>query len=155
MRTSFNLIFTMYSKPILTSRTSLLLLLAIILQPFLQGCGGGDSPSEVADNFLKDLGKKDYNGAKAYCTDEGDRVIEMLKDLDEMMPDSARREASYEVLSEKIEGNVATVQFRTSGASEAPESLTLIKEEGKWQVSMTKESINTPLLSDQPAEPAK
>lgn len=120
-----------------------------------EGCGSGDTPKEVAENFLRDLGKKDYNSAKAYCTDEGDRVMDMLKDLDGMMPDSARQEESYDVLSEKIEGNVATVQYKTSGSAEAPESLTLIKEEGKWQVSMTKESINTPLLSDQPQEPAK
>ncbi|MFM2135052.1 MAG: hypothetical protein RL021_452 [Bacteroidota bacterium] len=145
----------MYTKQIGTLRSTLVLLLAVIFVPYLQGCSGGDSPSEVAENFLKDLGKKDYNGAKSYSTDEGDRVIEMMKDLDEMMPDSARQETSYEVLSEKIEGNVATVQFKVSGSTEEPESLTLIKEEGKWQVSMTKESMNTPLLSDQPAEPAK
>jgi hypothetical protein len=129
-----------------------LFLLATLI---LAACGSGDSPREVAENFLNSYGKKEYNRAKAYCNEEGDRVMEMMDDLDKMMPDSANKEKQFDVLSEKIEGNTATVEYRISGSNDAPDVLTLVKEEGKWMVSMNKESINTPLLSDQPATPSK
>lgn len=149
MRNSSALTRPVYFRPL---GAALFFSFAALVLIVSEGCGSGDTPKEVAENFLRDVGKKEYNHAKTYCTEEGDRVMDMMKDLDEMMPDSALQEQSYEVLSEKIEGNVATVQFKTSGSSAAPENLTLVKEDGKWQVSMTKESMNTPLLSDQPQE---
>lgn len=106
------------------------------------GCSNENSPRDVAENFLSYYGKNEFDQAKQYGTEETDRLLDMMNGFNKMMADSLLKERRYEIISEKVEGNVATVVYRESDSNEPSQSMTLIREDGKWMVSMNKESIN-------------
>lgn len=137
--------YTMQTNYRLFRLVSIFLISALYL--FVLSCRKGDSPHEVADTFLGYYGSNEFNKAKDYGTEETVRVLDMMAGLNKMLPDSAVVETKFEIVSEKTEGNVATVMYKASGSNESPKPLTLVKEEGKWKVSMNKESLNEPLIS--------
>ena len=107
----------------------------------LASCGGGDSPKAVAENFLKALNKMDYETAKKYGSEDTGKLLDMMSGFAKMMPDSAKKERSFEMKDEKIEGDKATVTYTESG-EEGLQSLNLVKVDGKWKVAMSKDSMN-------------
>ena len=48
---------------------------------------------------------------------------------------------AYTIAGETIDGDTATVSYRSEG-KEADESIKLVKEDGKWLVSVSKEDLN-------------
>ena len=108
---------------------------------FLISCGGGDSPKSVAEHFLKALNKMDYETAKKYGTEDTGRLLDMISGFAKMSPDSANEEKSFDIKTEKIDGDKATVTYVQSGEV-SEQTLDLIKIDGKWKVAMTKDSMN-------------
>lgn len=123
-------------------RTTAYFLITLLAAWFSVGCGKGDSPREVAESFLSSFGSGDYSRAKDYGTEETDRMMDMLIGFKKMSPDSSFEELKFEIVSERVEGDVATVMYKPSGSADQPAPLTLIQEDGKWLVSMNKESLN-------------
>jgi hypothetical protein len=123
-------------------KTSLKHLASAALVVYLAACGGGDSPKSVAENFLKALNKMDYETAKKYGSEDTGKLLDMMSGFAKMMPDSARRERSFEIKDEKIEGDKATVTYSEQG-EEGDQTLNLVKVEGKWKVAMSKDSMNS------------
>lgn len=112
---------------------------------FLFSCSRGDSPREVAETFLGYYGNNDFERAKDLGTEETDRLLDMLSGFKKMVTDSTEMEEhNYSIVSEKIEGNVATYTYedKNKGSEAVQESLTLVKEDGKWKVAMNKENYN-------------
>ena len=124
----------------------LLILIAFSFFAFA-GCRSGDSSREVAENFLSLYGSGDYYHAKSYGTAETVRVMDMMIGLNKMLADSEKVETKFELVSCEEEGDQATAMYRKSGSNEAPKPLMLVKESGKWEVSMNKESMNEPLIT--------
>lgn len=121
-------------------KTNLRYYVPVLLISFLFACSsGGDSPKAVADNFLKSLNKMDYEGAKKYGTEDTGKLLDMIGGLAKMMPDSAKKEKKYEIVDEKIEGDKATVNYKDEDGSQ---TLNLVKQDGKWKVAMSKDSMN-------------
>src|SRR6187549_1735688 len=106
---------------------------------FLVSCGGGDSPKSVAENFLKAMNKMDYETAKKYGSEDTGRLLDMMSNFTNMMPDSAREEKSFEIKEERIDGDKATVTYVQSGEV-GEQTLDLVKLDGKWKVAMSKDS---------------
>jgi hypothetical protein len=104
-------------------------------------CGGSDTPKSVAENFLKAMNKMDYETAKKYGSADTGKLLDMMSGFAKMMPDSAKKEKSFEIKDEKIEGDKAIVTYTESG-EEGEQTLNLLKVDGKWKVAMSKDSMN-------------
>lgn len=110
---------------------------------FMAACGGGgakgDGPKEVASNFIKHVNNMEFDEAKKYSTEGTAGILDMLKSFAGMAekPEST----AFEILDVKEEGDKATVTYRNEGA-DADETITLVKENGKWLVDINKEDMN-------------
>jgi hypothetical protein len=103
-------------------------------------CSGGDSPKGVANEFLTSLNKMDFAKAKTMGTEETGKLLDMLSSFSDMVPDSVKQKEAnkkIEIVNEKIEGDNATVTYKTEG-SDKEETLKLVKADGKWKVQMSK-----------------
>jgi hypothetical protein len=107
------------------------------------GCKRSTEPKAVAKAFLNECGANNYEKAKIYGTEETDRLMDMLEGFNTMMAGQESKKVSYEVVSEKIEGDVATVLYKESGSSESPKSIKLVRQNSEWLVAMDKESFGT------------
>ena len=116
--------------------------LSFLLIAALSACGGGDSPKSVAENFLKAMNSMDFEGAKKYGTEDTGKLLDMMSGFAKMVPDSMKaNETKFEITGEKIEGDKATVTYKEEGRDgETP--LSLVRIDGKWKVSMSKESMS-------------
>lgn len=114
--------------------------LALCTAVLLTACGGGAStPSDVASKFLGHTNKMEFKEAKKYATKATGEVLDMIGGMAAMMPKEDPK--SFKIVSEKIDGDKATVTYRTDGKEE-DETLNLVKEDGKWLVNMSKEDMN-------------
>jgi hypothetical protein len=100
-----------------------------------------NSPKSVAESFLKAMNKMDFEEAKKYGTDDTGKMLDMLSGFTKMMPDSAKKETKSEIVSEKIDGDKATVTYKDDGKSEE-QVLNLVKIDNKWKVAMSKDNMN-------------
>lgn len=113
--------------------------LSIAVAALMTACGGGETPSKVAEKFLTHIDKKEFKEAKAYGTKATGDLLDMVDGLAGMMPKEDPK--GFVIKEEKIEGDKATVTYRSNG-KEADETLNLVKEDGKWLVNMSKEDMN-------------
>ena len=118
---------------------SVILLLALALP----SCSKTATPKEVAGDFLNAVGENNYKKAKDFGTDETDRLMDMLEGFNKMMVNEESKKVNYEVISENIEGDLATVTYREKGKTGAPQTIKLIRQNGAWLVAMDKESFGT------------
>ncbi len=114
-------------------------LLPAVMALLLAACGGAaDTPTQVAEKYLTALNKMDFDAAKKLGTEKTGQMLDMLSPMMKMMGDAAKQDASFKITGEKIEGEKATVTYRSEG-KDADESLTMVKKDGKWLVDMAKE----------------
>jgi hypothetical protein len=122
--------------------------LFLVISVFFFACNRGDSPKAIAETFLGYMNTNDFERAKDLGTEETDRLMDMMSGFKKMMSDSTMEEHNYVIVSEKIEGNVANFIYedkKSSNGDSEKHSLTLVKEDGKWQVAMNKENYNEAL----------
>lgn len=113
-------------------------LLSLATTVLLAACGGGGdmTPTQVAEKYLTHLNKMEFKEAKAYGTEKTAGMLDLMAGMASMMPKN--ESASFKISGETIEGDKATVTYRTDG-KDADETLTLVKQDGKWLVDMAKE----------------
>jgi hypothetical protein len=130
------------------------LLFAILMtgtMMFLVSCGGGSSvsPSSTVKEFATKVEKGDVDGAISCIATEGKAIDQETKGKLTLILGMGKSEMekkkgikSMDVVTEQIEpdGNKATVKmkFTYGDGSTSEEDYTLLKEEGKWKVSMSK-----------------
>jgi hypothetical protein len=114
----------------------------ISLSCLILACGDRDSPRAVAENFLKAISTHDYDGARKYGTEETERFLDMISGFHKMMPDSVNREKKYEITRETMDGDRAVIYFKEQGRP-GEQPLPMIKQDGRWKVIKSKESINS------------
>ncbi len=114
----------------------------LILIGFFMACmGGSDAPKAVAEKFLKASVKMNFDEAKKYATEETGKLLDMMKQMSAMMPDSLKnKETKITMGEEKIDGDNAVVAYKEEG-KEMEQKLSLKKSEGKWLVSISKEGM--------------
>jgi predicted glutamine amidotransferase len=105
-------------------------------------CNGSDTPRSVAEKFLDAMSSQDFEEARKYGTDETEKLLDMMSGFKKMTNDSSIANVKYEIIREKIEGEKATI-FYTEEGREGELQLPLVKQEGKWKVLMSKETINS------------
>ncbi|MFM7813096.1 MAG: hypothetical protein ACKO66_01115 [Flavobacteriales bacterium] len=115
---------------------------AIAFAWMMTSCSGGDTPKVVATKFLTASSENNYDEAKKYATEETGQVLDLVASMAKTMGgDTKKEKETFEVISEKIEGENATVTYKKAG-DDAEQTLKLKKVSGDWKVSMSKEDMN-------------
>jgi len=113
----------------------------LLLVLILAGCGG-NTPSKSASKFLNAFNEKDYEEARKYASPETAKLVDLMESLSKMSTSiDTLQHNKIEVVSEKIDGETATVTFREEGSDET-EDIKLKKIDGKWMVHITKTEIS-------------
>lgn len=110
---------------------------------FISACGGGSSsegPKEVASKFITHVNNMEFDKAKKYGTEATNGILDMVAGFAGMAEDKPEN-TGFEILDVQEEGDKATVTYRNEGA-DADETLTLVKEGGKWLVDINKEDMD-------------
>lgn len=115
-------------------------LVSLAAAALLFACGGGaaDTPTQVAEKYLTALNKQDFDAAKKLGTEKTVAMLDMIAPMMKMTGDAAKENTGFKILGEKIEGEKATVTYRSEG-KDADETVTLVQKDGKWLVDMAKE----------------
>jgi hypothetical protein len=147
---------------LLFSRNMFAFIIILSLLPasiVLSGCGGNGSPRATMDEYVKSIQGKNYKKAWNLLSDKnrGARSDEeelsgfrrFKDDWEKSMKDAALKEqiSSTRVVKEDVHGDRATVtiQFNKEACSwgkepaakkEVTQDLQLVKEKGKWKVSI-------------------
>lgn len=112
------------------------LVAAVIL---FTACGGGESPKAVAQKFITAIEDKKFDDAAALGTEDTKKAVQMLQSFASMMPADAKKK-EFEFGEEKVDGDKATVSYKEKG-TDKEQTVNLVKQDGKWLVSMSKEEM--------------
>lgn len=130
-------------------RTSIISLFQYSIFIFLLvSCQNSYSPKAVAAKFLNAFKEKKFDEAKQYCTPETVKLVEIAESLAKLS--SAKTDFTgkdYEVMSQEVKGETATVKFKEKGTEEI-QTMILRYSGNQWLVSITKEDV----MSKQSAE---
>ncbi len=117
----------------------------------LQSCKSKPSEQDVqnvANDFIKAVTNEDYDKAKELATDESDKMLEQIKMLSSMIPDSLQAEynerrsaaknakITFGATTFNEDGTEATVKFTSSESPDKEESIMLKKVDDKWLADM-------------------
>jgi hypothetical protein len=111
-----------------------------------------NAPKDVAQTWLTAFYHFDFETAKKESTEETKKMLSTLEQLVQMEPDSTKQQMKkikIEIKDVKEEGDKATVTY-TSSDSPNPETLHLVKQNGKWLVQFTKQDQMNDQGGDQP-----
>jgi len=103
------------------------------------------SARDVAIEWLNDFYHGDYAAAERISTDETKTLLETVKQLAAMVPDStmqAMKSIRIEVTSETIKGDTAVVKYVASDQPGVPQPLKLVKAGESWLVLFTKNDMD-------------
>ncbi|QQX76486.1 MULTISPECIES: DUF4878 domain-containing protein [Aequorivita] len=89
------------------------------------------SPTETAKIVVESFYSKDNQKLKEYTTVESYESFLAIQDI---MTANTSGKSNFKVLQEKVDGDIAWVQFSTS-FEEKPETFKLVKENGQWKVT--------------------
>ncbi|PSL24889.1 DUF4878 domain-containing protein [Chitinophaga ginsengisoli] len=120
-----------------------ILTLALLFGTVLSSCKKRASPQEVALNFMHAIQESNFDLARDYATKESQQVIQLYSFFDARRNDSERdkiKKAGIKVIETEENGDKATVTVLNS-SSQQKERLQLVKENGRWKISLTFESI--------------
>jgi hypothetical protein len=121
-------------------KTIKIIILTSIIGLF-SSCGRNDNPRSVAEKYFNAINAQEFEAAREYGTQETVNLLNMMIAFKKMSADSTFQEIKFEILREKITGENAIVFYKEEG-KEGELKLPMIKEDGKWKVIQTKESIN-------------
>lgn len=115
---------------------------AIAFAWMMTSCSSGDTPKVVATKFLTASSENNFEEAKKYATEETGQILDLVAGMAKSMGEDTKKEKeTFEVISEKIEGETATVTYKKSG-EDSEQTMKLKKVSGDWKVSMSKEDMN-------------
>lgn len=121
----------------------LFLLLPLLL---LGACSGGNKPEAVAEEFNKALYTADFDGAKAFCTEDSKQVVDFVaafasEKKDEMKKANIKYEVKNVTIAEDgnsadVEGVVlGSIDLEKGGVNDSVDSkVHLVKADEKWLV---------------------
>lgn len=101
----------------------------------------GGKPEKVAMKFVKLLNAGKYEAAKKYGTDDTDAMMDMLSSFSGMIESEDEGQSTAEpVVTDmkcEVKGEFALCSYLQDGE---PQTLDLVKVNGKWLVDMKKEA---------------
>ena len=107
--------------------------LAVVIGFTVVACGGGGGPTAAAKAFMTAVEKGDTKAMGKVATKD---TVALMAMFGEKASNSVKEYGKITNTSEKIDGNNATVLLTFDSGK--TEELTLIKENGKWLVSVSK-----------------
>lgn len=126
-----------------------------VMLSLLASCTKEEAPRPIAEKFLNAMQKRDYSEASKYGTKETVKLLKQLERIEKLNEsDLTEKSGKINIVSEDIQGTVATVYFTEEG-NELQQKITLKKvspiedTNGKkeWKVALKKEEIQ---LNKQP-----
>lgn len=122
---------------------SLIVTLTLVLQ-LIPGCKeAGPDPGEVTLKFLSAVQQSNYKEAKKYATEDSKAMLDALAAFQQMLPEASRQKfKNGKIAIAHIEKNdsMAVVTYRSDQDS-TRKTLKLKKQQGKWKVAFTKETV--------------
>jgi hypothetical protein len=100
-----------------------------------------EKPSKNAEKFLTHFYALEFDEAKQFGTKSTGELLDVLKSFMAMLSEEDKKKKTFAILEETIDGDTAVVTFQEDGSKE-PETLNMVKEDGKWLVNMSKEDLN-------------
>ena len=129
-----------------TRQATALLIAALLAVAALAACGGGkkaSTPTEAFKNFYEAAKNKDVAALKRVMSKE--TLAEMEKEakgenktLDDFLANESQKglpPAMPQTGEEKIEGDKATLQFKSDAKAANWSTASFLKEDGEWKVS--------------------
>ena len=123
----------------------------------LTACGGG-GPEGATINFLEAMYSGDFEEAKKYATTDTKSMLTMLESFgakDQFADKMGEADIDFKVVETKIDGDKAVCTVKMTSSQEDSDQdmpMNLVKEDGKWLVSMDKESMNKEGMGQQNKE---
>ncbi len=117
---------------------TLAVLLTVI---FMASCGSSDDPKGVAEDFLKALGKQDYEKAKELSTEKTKSMLTLIESMAKMAKENGEvaepdKMPDFEMGKCEVDGDKAVCHYTADGKEE---KINLVKVDGDWKVDMNKE----------------
>jgi len=115
---------------------------ALVLVAFLLVSCNKNSPKTIATTWLTGFYHLDYESVKQYSTEDTKTLITSLQQFTNMVPDSAKKDMkklTINVKDVKEEGDKAVATYTVSDSPGKDQTLTLVKQNGKWLVQFSKE----------------
>jgi hypothetical protein len=109
-------------------------------------CSNNPKPEDVAKQFTKALIEQNWEEAKKLSDDDTKGLIQLMQSFSGMggaaisKDSAAKLNAQVEFVKSEVKDSTAIVYFKDK-ASSSEQQLTLKKINGKWLVSMKKESM--------------
>ena len=111
----------------------MVILAGLLCVVFIAGCGGGGGPSSAAKKFYSAVEKGDTKAMEGVATADVMAVMEWAL---AMASEQITEKGKITKTTEKIDGDKAVVTLTFSNGE--TEDLDMVKEDGKWKVSMGK-----------------
>lgn len=131
--------------------TRFLLIPFLVLLLGLTACNN-DSPEAVAKQFLNSFYHMEYDKAREVSTDRAIELVNLMEQFSAQQPDSTRQNAKrigIDILDVKEDGDNAVVTYSVS-TEPGEQKLKLVKQNGKWLVSHSKQDD----IEEETTEPA-
>lgn len=129
--------------------------IAFIATVVLMAACNSNTPKATADKFLTALYHYDYETAKSLSTEDTKKMLDMIAQFSDAMPDSMKQEAKkikVNIKDVQEQGDTAIVRYETSDEP-AQKSIHLIKEKGTWLVQWSKMDAETGVEPETDAAP--
>lgn len=127
----------------------------ILCFQLLPGCREkGPDPGEVTLEFLTAIQHSNYKEAKKYATRDSKSMLDALAAFQRMLPESSRekfKNGKISIIHIEKKDSLAVVTYE-SDKDTTRKTLKLKKQDGKWKVAFTKETVLPDL--NQPVQPA-
>ncbi|HEU4496198.1 MAG TPA: DUF4878 domain-containing protein [Flavobacterium sp.] len=123
------------------------LVLGFLSFSLFASCSNDSNPEAVAEKFLNHVNKGEFAEAKEYCDEQTASLIGMMESMAAGKKEELKKnDGKIEIISSEIKDDKATVKYKTVGgkapASDKEQSLSLVKVDGKWKVTINKEDAN-------------
>ena len=116
-----------------TLKAALAILIIVSLALAVGSCGGGGSPTAAAKAFMAAVEKGDAKAMEKVATKD---TVALMGMFGEKASDSVKEYGKITDSSEEIDGDTATVSLTFDSGK--TEKVSLIKENGKWLVDVSK-----------------
>lgn len=131
----------------------ILTFIAAIIMLGMASCAD-NSPKATAEKFLNSFYHMEYEKAREVSTEKAIELVNLMEQFSVNYPDSAKQNAkkiAIDILDVKEDGDNAVVTYTVS-SEPGEQKLKLVKQNGKWLVSHSKEDDIEEDAT--PAEPA-
>lgn len=114
-------------------------LLIFLLAIFFVACNNSNSPEVITIKFLESINSGNFKEAKNYCDESTAKLLEILANMPEGVKENKVSKIKVNIIKTDIKDDTAEVTYTLDDKKEEMK-MNLKKIDGKWKVSIGKES---------------